>query len=94
MSVKFCKVCGNVFFSRSKVRPYCSEDCRREAIEMRREEYGQLCWRCKKACGSCSWSKNKTPIKNWDAEPHLVKDKEGDIRSYRIKKCPEFIKGR
>lgn len=93
MKAKFCEVCGEVFFSRSESRPYCSKECRHEAVLMRREECGQLCWRCKNACGGCSWSRNKTPIKGWEAEPHTVKDEEGDIRSYRIKECPRFIKG-
>ena len=93
MKVKFCNVCGKVFFTRSMSKAECSDDCKRKAIELRREESGQLCWRCKNACGGCSWSRNKTPIKNWDAEPHIVKDKEGDIRSYKIRKCPEFIRG-
>ena len=93
MKVKMCETCGKVFFCRSENRMYCSKECRDKAIKRKREEYGQLCWRCKKACGGCSWSGNKTPIKNWDAEPHIVKDEEGDIRSYKIKKCPEFIKG-
>ena len=59
----------------------------------RQIEKDQPCWTCSKACGKCSWSRSFTPIKGWTAEPVMVKDKEGDIRSYRIRKCPEFIKG-
>ena len=56
-------------------------------------EEDQPCWTCSKACGKCSWSKNFEIVKGWDAEPIMVKDKEGDIRSYKIKRCPEYIKG-
>ena len=93
LKAKFCGVCGEVFFTRSESRTCCSDKCKRKVVEMRREEYGQLCWRCKNACGGCSWSRNKTPIKGWDAEPDIVKDKEGYFHSYKIKNCPEFIKG-
>ena len=59
--------------------------------KQRREENEQLCWKCKKACGGCSWSDNLTPVDGWDATPTIVKDSMGDFESFKIKKCPEFI---
>lgn len=49
----------------------------------------QKCWGCKKACGACSWSQYGVhePIENWDATPVIV---EGEVRSYKIRNCPEF----
>lgn len=60
----------------------------------RQIEKDQPCWTCSKACGKCDWSRDFNAIKGWDAIPVLVKDREGDIRSYKIKKCPEYIRGR
>ncbi len=51
----------------------------------------QLCWKCKRATGGCGWSRSGKPIKGWDAEKVTLKDLEGDIRTYKIKKCPLFL---
>ena len=59
--------------------------------KQRREENEQPCWRCKNACGGCSWSDSLTPVDGWDATPTIVKDSTGDFETYKIKKCPEFI---
>jgi hypothetical protein len=59
----------------------------------RQEENGQLCYICQKACGGCSWSKRFVPVPGWDAKPTIIKDKEGYISSYKINKCPEFVRG-
>lgn len=93
MFVKTCEACGKVFFSRSSSRDWCSNDCKKEIAQIRREEEYQLCWQCKKACGGCSWSKCLIPVVGWTAKPTIVKDSTGDFPSYKIKKCPEFIKG-
>ena len=93
MLVKKCEYCGKVFFARSERRMYCSAECKHNMAVDRREEYGQLCWRCAKACGGCAWSDSDLPVFGWDAEPTIVKDSQGDYTSYRIKKCPEFIYG-
>ena len=60
---------------------------------MRREENEQLCWRCKNACGGCSWSDCLIPVGGWTAEPTIVKDSMKDFASYKIRKCPQFIEG-
>ena len=53
---------------------------------------GQLCWKCAKACGKCSWSRDFTPVTGWVAERHDVAMwPEGkEAVSYRIYECPEF----
>ena len=62
-------------------------------MRKRCESNNQLCWDCKKACGGCSWSSCFKPVDGWDAEESIVKDNSGDIISYKVKKCPEFIRG-
>ena len=93
MYVKTCGACGKVFFTRSSSREGCCKECDRELAQIRREEEWQPCWLCKKACGGCSWSKYLKPVDGWVAEPTIVKDSTGDFPSYKIKECPEFIKG-
>ena len=64
----------------------------------------QLCWRCSKSCGGCSWSRRFQPIQGWEAEPTIVKqisnrrDAAGKriyitIKSYKITACPMFKEG-
>ena len=48
----------------------------------------QLCWTCHNACGDCSWSSCFQPVEGWTAEK--VHRKTYD--SYRIEKCPEYVK--
>ena len=54
----------------------------------------QLCWKCDKATGGCSWAHNGTPVKGWTAEPTVIRDDTdingSIIKSYRITKCPLF----
>ncbi len=52
----------------------------------------QLCWKCKKATGGCSWSAFFVPVENWVATPTVIIDDEGEIRSYKITACPLFEK--
>jgi hypothetical protein len=92
MYVKTCKCCDKRFVSRTASKKYCSKDCVKEVTRRRREETEQLCWRCKNACGGCNWSRFLMPIDGWIAESTIVKDSSGDFSSYRIRKCPEFIK--
>ena len=93
MYVKFCECCDKRFLSRSKLKKYCSRACAKEMAQIRRDENSQLCWRCKNACGGCSWSRCLKPVDGWTAEPTIVRDSNGDFPSYKITKCPEFIKG-
>lgn len=85
MHAKICECCGKRFLSKSKMKKYCSNECKREIRE-------QLCWRCKNACGGCKWSKELKPIDGWVAEFTIVGDSMGSFSSYKIKKCPEFIR--
>lgn len=93
MKVNVCENCGKMFVTRSANKKYCSFECKMESIQIRRESMGQICWNCKNATGHCSWSKCKKPIEGWVAFPVITKDREGGIRTYNIKSCPQFIKG-
>ena len=92
MCVKTCVICGKIFFTKSPLKMYCSKSCKRTASNMRQEENSQLCWRCKNACGGCSWSKEFKPVAGWEAEQTIIRDTLGDFQSYKIKECPEFIR--
>lgn len=89
--VKNCAYCGKKFYSRGG--DYCSKQCRSAKRKEREDENGQLCWNCKNACGGCSWSKCFKPVEGWGATPTTIDDNEGNIRSYRVHSCPEFIWG-
>lgn len=93
MYVKFCECCGKKIVSKSNLKKYCSKECAKKMAEKREEESWQLCCTCKKACGGCLWSEYFLPVVGWDAEPTIVKDSEGDFASYKIHKCPEYIRG-
>lgn len=57
--------------------------------------YGeQLCWRCAKATGKCSWSRNLTPVPGWTAT--VVKREtywQADDDNFYITACPLYEKG-
>jgi hypothetical protein len=57
-----------------------------------------LCWQCKRAYGTCSWSHRFKPVKGWEAIPTRIngekKSKQPEIQSYEVKKCPMFIQDR
>lgn len=93
MKVALCKVCGKYFFTKSTNKAVCSDECKKREAQRKADENAQLCWRCSNACGGCSWSQSFIPIEGWKAESVVIKDSEGDINSYKIKKCPQFIKG-
>lgn len=93
MYVKFCECCGKKIVTKSKLKKYCSRACMQIMAKKREEENGQLCYICKNACGGCSWSIDFKPVNGWDAEPTIIRDSEGDIHSYKINNCPEFIRG-
>lgn len=93
MYVKNCECCGKRFLSRSNLKKCCCKDCTKEMARRRRAEYGQLCWQCKNVYCRCSWTRYSIPVGGWTAEYTIVKDSNGDFSSYKIKSCPEFIKG-
>lgn len=60
----------------------------------------QLCYRCARAVGFCSWSKRFEPIEGWTAKPTKISHLGNkrcekvclkDIDSYYITECPLFI---
>ncbi len=62
-----------------------------------------LCWYCKNAVPSkgtragCSWSRKFEPVSGWNADETILKCHGGydeKIKSYLVKECPEFEKGR
>lgn len=90
MAARVCQFCGKRYFGKTASKKYCSKACSingRKAGIRKRE---QPCWTCTKACGQCSWSKDFTPIPNWDAIPTIIKDNDGTFSSYKIKYCPEY----
>jgi hypothetical protein len=88
--VKNCENCGKTFVGRSDNKKYCSRYCKVDGMRTKREKEEVPCWRCKRSILECSWMRNLQPVEGWDAEPVVVVDKEGDIRTYKIKSCPKF----
>lgn len=86
---KRCEYCGKIFRTKSMKKKYCSVKCRQNAYIEGRAKYAQICWKCKNACGGCSWSRNLIPVEGWIAEKVIRKTEQLD--SYNIKYCPEFI---
>lgn len=92
MIKKNCEICGKLFATKNVKRKYCGKSCSAIAKDRIATEKGQLCWRCQRATGRCSWSRSFEPIKGWKAKATKIKDGDGGmIRSYRITKCPQFI---
>mgnify|MGYP004523284735 CR=1 FL=1 len=56
-----------------------------------------LCWRCRKACGGCSWSRKLEPVAGWRAAvtepPKYLCGSMRDIPNYCVIECPEFEEG-
>lgn len=56
--------------------------------------YGeQLCWRCAKATGKCSWSRNLTPVPGWTATTVKRETYLQAADNYYITACPLYEKG-
>ena len=94
---KMCAMCGKIFEGRQQ--KYCSFQCSWKAKQeksqrkTKSQRKATLCWDCKNACGGCSWSRSFVPVKGWDAKETSLKSAEGDIKSYFVTMCPEFING-
>lgn len=91
---KVCEECGKVYFARFMSSKFCSKACRmitakRNSLRCNNDE--QICWRCKNACGGCSWSHNLTPVNGWKAT--FIKREDDELDTYKIIYCPEFIYG-
>ena len=53
-----------------------------------------LCWCCDKACKSgCSWMRKKEPVEGWEAKKYVKNSCGEKIETYRVFKCPEFVRG-
>lgn len=85
-----CEECERKFYSKNPNKKHCSKRCKLVALRRRQIKNEQLCWSCGNSCGGCLWSSCLKPIKGWEAIPVVVKDSEGDIRTYKIKKCPQY----
>lgn len=93
MYVKICEFCGKRFVTKSNQKNYCCKACAREAAKRRQMENEQLCWVCTNAYCRCSWTRYSMPVDGWTAEHTIVKDSNGDFTSFKIEKCPKFIRG-
>ena len=56
-----------------------------------------ICWNCKRACTDrlhqCSWSSEFKPVKDWTAEPFVIREgTKRPLPTYHVKACPQFIK--
>lgn len=52
-----------------------------------------LCWDCRKACGGCPWADEFRPVRGWDAEETILRLGNGtETQSYRVSKCPLFVR--
>lgn len=95
--IKKCSHCGKEFTTTNATK-FCSNTCRRRyqgSLKVSRRHGNEtLCWICKNACGSCSWSRSLTPVKGWEAKKIKVKGNfyTGEILdSFIVKNCPEYI---
>lgn len=90
MKARKCMVCGKFHPTKSKSENYvCSRGCRAVLALEKQRENETLCWSCQNVT-KCCW-KDKIPVKGWDAIPHTVDDEEGEIRTYRVIKCPNYL---
>lgn len=93
---KHCAVCGKWFVTTSKKKSTHSRECSKiyRAMNREKKQQDQICWSCGNATGGCPWSHNLTPVPGWEAKEVVVKEDDGYIfRTYKIIKCPGFIKG-
>jgi hypothetical protein len=63
------------------------------------QSHSTLCWKCQKASGGCSWSRDFIPVDGWEAKPSQIliacqnqtKDKKPKYtESFDVHSCPEF----
>lgn len=88
--VRECIVCHKFSFTRTKRKDFVCSDLCQKLLSMRKQRcHETLCWDCQNVT-KCSW-KDRIPVKGWKAEPHIVNDEEGIIRTYRVIKCPNFL---
>lgn len=93
---KICPVCKKKFEGKG-AKKYCSLVCSSSIVYYSRKGVRNetLCWRCKNACGNCSWSAFFHPVKGWNAKKTKIKvssEQLHETESYIVKSCPQFIK--
>ena len=87
-----CKKCGYEFdtyeFYADNIRDFLVER------KIEKENCGftskSLCWKCSRATGFCSWSRDFEPVQGWDAVQTVIKSSDGNVDSYEVKSCPLF----
>ena len=56
-----------------------------------------LCWDCEKACGSCSWSRELTPVEGWEVtetgDPTYLLSLRKIVPTVSVISCPKFKRG-
>ena len=91
--------CKKRFCTYKSTKKYCSKKCQTEynknikfiinpKDEWNRKE--QICWYCKHSTGNCDWSATLKPIKGWVATRTQRIENGRIVRSYKIRKCPQF----
>ena len=99
MYVRICKHCGKRYMARSYNSQYCSKKCKIEAKAKRMAKTNrarkedQLCWDCKRTDCTCSWMRYSIPVEGWTVKETIIINGEERTNSYKIIKCPEFIRG-
>ena len=77
---------GNVFRGKLLNVEFCSKPS-----SDGKQTRPQLCWKCKKACGKCSWSRSFVPVAGWTAKETKIHNNQTNIIStYLIIDCPQF----
>lgn len=86
-----CKACKYEF----DTYEFCADDVKDFLEEQELDtKYAanSLCWKCKNATGFCSWSREFEPVQGWEAVKTIIKNQNGILESYEVKKCPSFEK--
>lgn len=81
---KRCVSCGVDVPEDSLRCPTCERKHKAKAKHVKQT----ICWECSKL--DCPWMQDAIPVKNWIAEPSVIKDNNGDIKSYCVIHCPLY----
>lgn len=81
-----CASCGVDIPEGRMICPTCER--RHKAKERRNRQ--TICWECSRL--DCPWMQDSIPVKGWIAEPSVIKNKNGDIKSFCVMQCPMYEK--
>jgi len=92
-------------FGIKKTRSQIAQICLRHGIlngrGTNKAQTPTLCWSCQHAHAfGCSWHRSFKPVHGWEAEETLLRlgrtagGEEILSKSYCVRTCPEFVKGR